>query len=212
MKALDSESSVRYFLNISELCTMIQKTVQCGSKDLDEAHAYDVAVAALLLAWYGLTMGEAVEFEKFDVLDDSLMIHGEEITPPEDIMSFLRQFRDSDGFYKRTTSRSFYEYKRSAFLLRSHRSEKLTINALKCMLSRLNALNGGKYNLSYSVARQSGIFYRAHLLECESLKFDLSDPAFASQVFCEDLSDKIRREDRIGDYTLYKKMFFTREK
>ena len=64
------------------------------------------------------------------------------------------------------------------------------------------------YSLRYNVIHQSGIFYRAHLLECESTQFNLEDPVFASKVFCEDLSSKVKHTARIRDYKLYKQLFY----
>ena len=74
------------------------------------------------------------------------------------------------------------------------------------MLYRFNNITGRAYSLRYDVAHQSGIFYRAYLLESEGGAFDLTDPGFASRVFCEDLNNSVKRSTRIKDYQIFKRV------
>ena len=74
-------------------------------------------------------------------------------------------------------------------------------------LYRFNNITGRAYSLRYDVAHQSGIFYRAYLLEGEGGTFDLTDPDFASMVFCEDLHESTKRNAKIKDYQIFKRLF-----
>ena len=102
----------------------------------------------------------------------------------------------------------FRAYVYSDNLIRTERNSKINVSKMQGLVNRLNTLMDGAYSLRYNVIHQSGIFYRAHLLECESTQFNLEDPEFASKVLCEDLSSKVKRTARIRDYKLYKQLFY----
>ena len=81
------------------------------------------------------------------------------------------------------------------------------------LVARANKVMDGEYSLELNMIRQSGIFFRAYQLECDSVKFDLSDPVFASKVFCEDFTGKTKKFkvahlSRIQDFKLYKQLFY----
>ncbi|MGN1002071.1 MAG: hypothetical protein ACI4PC_04805 [Oscillospiraceae bacterium] len=202
---INEGGGVQYYKNLGMLHQAIQDSIK-ASKCYDET-LYDLPAAILYLAWYGLTEEQTIDFPKENVLDDGVIINGMKTEMPFEILQVFTRLRDSDGYYQRARGVIFRAYVYSDNLIRTERNSRITLSMLQGLVNRLNALMNGTYSLRYNVIRQSGIFYRAHLLECESTRFDLDDPEFASRVFCEDLSGKAKRTARIRDYKLYKQLF-----
>ena len=106
---------------------------------------------------------------------------------------------------------SFYPY--SEYLIRTRFKDHVKPIDVVNLVARANKVMDGEYSLELNVIRQSGIFFRAYQLECDSVKFDLSDPVFASKVFCEDFTGKAKKYkvahmSRIQDFKLYKQLFY----
>lgn len=203
---INESSGVQYYKNLNMLYQAIRESIkvsECYDKTL-----FDLSASILYLAWYGLSEEQIISFPKENVLDDGLVIDGENVEVPFNILQVLKRLRDADGYYQQARGVIFRAYVYSDNLIRTERNSKITLSMLRGLVNRLNALMDGTYSLRYNVIRQSGVFYRAHLLECESTKFDLDDPEFASKVFCEDLSSKVKRTARIRDYKLYKQLFY----
>lgn len=203
---INEASGVQYYKNLGTLHQAIQDSVKV-SECYDET-LYDLPAAILYLAWYGLTEEQAINFPKEDVLDDGVMINGVKTEVPFEILQVFTRLRDANGYYQQARGVIFRAYVYSDNLIRTEHNATITLSMLQGLVNRLNALRDGTYSLRYNVIRQSGIFYRAHLLECESTQFNLDDPEFASKVFCEDLSSKVKRTARIRDYKLYKQLFY----
>ena len=142
------------------------------------------------------------------MLDDGVMINGEKTEMPFEILQIFKRLRDAEGYYQQARGVIFRAYVYSDNLIRTERNSKINVSKMQGLVNRLNTLMDGAYSLRYNVIHQSGIFYRAHLLECESTQFNLEDPEFASKVLCEDLSSKVKRTARIRDYKLYKQLFY----
>lgn len=203
---INETSGVQYYKNLGLLHQAIQasiKEAKCYDKTL-----FDLPAVILYLAWFGLTEEQIISFSKADVLDDGVMINGEKANVPFEILQVFKRLRDSDGYYQQARGVIFRAYVYSDNLIRTERNGKINVSKMQGLVNRLNALMNGAYSLRYNVIHQSGIFYRAHLLECESTQFNLDDPEFASKVFCEDLSSKVKRTARIRDYKLYKQLFY----
>ena len=126
------------------------------------------------------------------MLDDGVMINGEKTEMPFEILQIFKRLRDAEGYYQQARGVIFRAYVYSDNLIRTERNSKINVSKMQGLVNRLNTLMDGAYSLRYNVIHQSGIFYRAHLLECESTQFNLEDPEFASKVFCEDLSSKVK--------------------
>lgn len=206
-----NEERVRYFKNLNHLRFAIDDTKKnCGRED----DTYlDVASAILYLAWFGLTEEQIATFPKTGVLEDGIMLDGQKIEMPYFVTELLNNLKNADGFYTKGRGRIFRRYMYSENLIRTEDSYQLSIPQMRANLSRMDSVMGHVYSLKYRVARQSGIFYRAYMLECESRNLDLGDPAVASEVFCENLlpdeskADPIKRyRDRMRDYFLYKQL------
>lgn len=203
---IDRSNGVQYYKNLSMLHKAIQDSISVS--ECYDPTLYDLAAVVLYLAWYGLSEEEIIDYQKEYVSDDGILIKGKKIEPPFEVLQVFTRLRDADGYYQQAKGIIFHTYAFSDHLIRTERNAVITITMLQGLLNRLNALMDGEYSLKYRVVYQSGIFYRAYLLECESSTFNLDDPDFASNVFCEDLSGKAKRTARIRDYKLYKQLFY----
>ncbi len=203
---INESSGVQYYKNLNMLHQAIQESIKV-SECYDET-LFDLPASILYLAWYGLSEEQIINFPKENVLNDGLVINGEKVEVPFDVLQILKRLRDADGYYQQARGVIFHTYVNSENLIRTERNSTITLSMMQGLVNRLNVLMNGAYSLRYNVIRQSGVFYRAHLLECESTEFNLDDPAFASKVFCEDLSGKVKRTARIRDYKLYKQLFY----
>lgn len=199
-------SGVQYYKNLGMLHQAIQDSIKV-SECYDET-LFDLPAVILYLAWFGLTEEQIINFPKEDVLDDGVMINGEKTEMPFEILQVFKRLRDAEGYYQQARGVIFRAYVYSENLIRTERNSKINVSKMQGLVNRLNTLMDGTYSLRYNVIHQSGIFYRAHLLECESTQFNLEDPEFASKVLCEDLSSKVKRTARIRDYKLYKQLFY----
>lgn len=203
---INETSGVQYYKNLGMLHQAIQDSIKV-SECYDET-LFDLPAVILYLAWFGLTEEQIINFPKEDVLDDGVMINGEKTEMPFEILQIFKRLRDAEGYYQQARGVIFRAYVYSDNLIRTERNSKINVSKMQGLVNRLNTLMDGTYSLRYNVIHQSGIFYRAHLLECESTQFNLEDPEFASKVFCEDLSSKVKHTARIRDYKLYKQLFY----
>jgi hypothetical protein len=203
---IDESSGVQYYKNIGTLHKAIQDSIRVS--ECYDSTLYDLPASILYLAWYGLDEEEVIHYERDDVLDNGIMVRGEKIEVPFNVLQVLTRLRDAAGYYQQARGVIFHSYVCSNNLIRTERNGEVSLAQLQGLVNRLNNLMDKTYSLRFNVIHQSGIFYRAYLLECESTQFNLDDPVFASKVFHEDLSDKVKRTARIRDYKLYKQLFY----
>lgn len=204
-----------YFKNLNTLYNAVSDTIEYAKKEnpcIDEESFYPAA-SAIFLLWYGLTKQEIVDYLKKDILDDGIMIHGEKVVPPFGVLHIFTLMRDSKGYSQQAKGNIFHPYPYSEYLIRSRYSHHVKESSITNLIARANDVKDGEYSLEPNVIRQSGIFFRAYQLECESASFDLSDPVFASKVFCEDFTGKgkkykVAHTSRIQDFKLYKQLFY----
>lgn len=212
--SVKNENRIRYFKNLDHLHYAIDDTVKSADR-IDET-AWDVPSAILYLAWYGLTEEQILTLPKKAVLENGIMLDGKLIEMPDFLTDLLTRLRDSDGFRTRNRSENgiLRKYMYSDYLIRTEDSSQLSVSNMRASLSRMDKIMDHAYSLKFDTARQSGIFYRAYMMECESRNLDLSDPVFASKIFCENLYSKESKFDpvkryrqRMRDYALYKQLF-----
>lgn len=202
---IKEDGFVYYFKNLAMLQEAINDTV--SASDSYDSTLHDIPISMLYLAWYGLTEEEIINFPKSAVLDDGIMFNGKKIEMPFHVSQVLNRLKDADGYYQQARGVIFHRYVYSDYLIRTERNAKIDLVKFRTMLYRFNNITGRAYSLRYDVAHQSGIFYRAYLLESEGGTFDLTDPDFASIVFCEDLHESIKRNAKIKDYQIFKRLF-----
>ncbi len=203
---IEEGSVVQYYKDIDMLRNAIWDSIR--SAMVDDETVYYMPAVILYLAWYGLTEEEILNYEKSDVLDDGIMIHGNKLVIPPDILGIFTRFRDADGYYQLAKNEIFHKYAYSNYLIRTERTDHLNHVQFRCALYRFNHICDNVYSLTYSVVFQSGIFNRVYRMECDGFKLDLTDGATASRVFCDDLSDGTRRNNKIREYEFYKSLFY----
>ena len=202
---------VHYYKNINMLYEAVKDTIE-SSESYDPA-MFIPTVVEIFLSWYGLTRDEIVDYLKEDVLDDGIMIKGEKITPQPHILKYFTDMRDAIGYYQQARGVIFHTYVVSEYLIRSERKSHVQPMDITNQMSRFNRIMGCAYSLNPDVIRESGIFFRAYQLECESTQFDLDDPVFASKVFGDDFTSdpkkgKKKQYSYIADYKRYKQLFY----
>lgn len=210
--SIKNNSRIQYFKNLNHLHSAIDDTIKVANR-VDEA-VFDIPSAILYLAWYGLTEDQVLTLPKSAVLEDGIILNDQKIEMPYFITDLLLRLRDSEGFNTKGKGLIFRRYMYSENLIRTEDSDQVNVFQMRASLSRMDKIMDHAYSLRFDTARQSGIFFRAYMLECESVSFDLSDPKFASAVFLEDFTqvkNKIdpgkRLRERVRDYTLYKQLF-----
>lgn len=203
--SIKNSKHVHYFKNLAMLQNAISDSVRAAGNYDDTL--FDLPSAILFLAWYGFTEEEIINFRKDAVLEDGVMHGDEKIEMPYEVCRLFERLRDADGYYQQARGLIFHKYMYSEYLIRTERNHQIDLDNMRGMLYRLNSIAGRVYSLRYDVVYLSGVFCRAYRLECESSDFNLSDPAFASKVFCEDLSSKAKLTARVRDYKLYKQLF-----
>lgn len=206
-----NKNRIRYFKNLTHLRDAIDDTVKVADR-VDET-VFDVPSAVLYLAWFGLTEEQILTLPKTAVEEDGITLDGKKIEMPYFVTELLMRLRDAEGFYTKGKGIIFRKFIYSDNLIRTEDSYQMTVFQMRASLSRMDRIMDHVYSLRFDTVRQSGIFYRAYMTECESTDFDLKDIKFASKIFCEDLTGKnpkdpgkIHRE-RIRDYGLYKQLF-----
>lgn len=207
----ENKDKIRYFKNLNHLHNCIKETVKTAAR-IDDS-CWDVPSSILYLAWFGLTEEQVLTLPKTAVLEDGIILDGKKIEMPHFVTELLNRLKDSEGFNTKGKGIIFRKYIYSENLIRTEDSYQLSVFQMRASLSRMDKVTNHMYSLKYDVVYQSGVFYRAYMMECESTDFDLNDVQFASRVFCEDLTgknpadpDKPRRE-RVRDYELYKQLF-----
>lgn len=205
IKSDEGSEVVHYYKNVAMLREAIEDTIKT-SESYDET-LYDLPSVMLYLAWYGLTEEQILNFPKNAVMEDGIIVNGAKIEIPFGIMQVFKRLRDADGYFQQAKGVIFHKYTDSEYLIRTERKEKITLDNLRTLLYRFNKISDRRYSLRYDVVHQSGIFYRAYILECESTSFDLGDPVFAAKVFCDEFSNRAKHRARVRDYGLYKQLF-----
>lgn len=207
----DDLSVVYYFKNINMLYEAVKDTIE--SSECYDPATFDPSAVAIFLSWYGLTREEIADYRKENVHDDGIIVKGEKITPPFPVLHFFTTLRDSEGYYQQAKGVIFHKYPYSEYLIRTRFKDHVKPIDVVNMVARMNKVMDGEYSLELNMVHQSGIFFRAYQLECDSVKFDLDDPVFASKVFCEDFTGKgkkykVAHTSRIQDFKLYKQLFY----
>ena len=206
IKSDEGSEVVHYYKNVAMLREAIEDTIKT-SESYDET-LHDLPAVILYLAWYGLTEEQILNFPKSAVMEDGIIVNGVKVEIPFGIMQVFKRLRDADGYFQQAKGVIFHKYTASEYLIRTERKEKITLDNLRTFLYRFNKISDRRYSLRYDVVHQSGIFYRAYILECESTSFDLDDPVFASKVFCDKtLQNRVKHKTRVKDYELYKQLF-----
>lgn len=208
--SINDIGSVHYYKNVQVLYEAVKDTIQIS--ECYDSGVFDIPAVAIFLSWYGLTKEEIVNYRKENVHSDGIIVNGEKIIPPPDVLRFFTNLRNSGGYFQKLKGVVFIEYALSEYLIRTRFKDHLDPVDVANIVARMNKKMDGKYFLEMGIIRKSGIFFRAYQLECNNAKFDVNDPVFASKVFCEDFTGdgkkyKVAHMSCIRDYKRYKRLF-----
>ena len=204
-QARENAVKLGYFKNFQALKTAVMETVvESGAKYPEK---FDIPTAILFLAWFGLTEEEITNVRKADLTPDGITVGDRFVSMPDDVMQFLHPVKNSLGYNQQAKGVIFRSYIPSEYLIRTDRTDKMTVESMRPILYRMNKESDCRYSLSYETAFRSGVYFRAYMLECASDSFDLKDPAFAAKVLCADTSTESKHLAAIGNYNAYKKLF-----
>lgn len=205
----DGTCNIPYFRNILEVRFAIDTTIS-NAPNVDPT-VYDTPALALYLAWYGLSWTQIISIRKEDVTEDGIMIDGQLLSLPGYVMDVALRYRYA-VFYEQSAKGIIRRYyKDSVWLFRSAFSDHLTEDSLPTTVSRFNAIRDGKYNLTYKIVRDSGIYNRAMLRETqrrlEGAPVDFSDFRELSFLFEQDIAETSLAYSRLNEYESYKTLF-----
>lgn len=193
------------------------------SMDADLEDAFDIQKACMWLAWAGVTIEDACNLLKEDILDEENTIqlpNLKKIQAPLELIQFLREFKQS-GYYSCRTSRGTiksYPYKKSSYLLRTNKSAQLQSSHIRVLLSNFNTkcyVDSNKF--TYFNIYNSGIFYRAYEKELEYGEFPqlkdrtalpLNISNFYKTIFNRNIVNKNQIRTLLLEYNAWKKCFY----
>jgi hypothetical protein len=150
-----------YFPDFDTLRSAVEETFL--SSDAADRNVYLPSVAAIYLAWCGVTIDQMCEIRKSDVSFLSVIIDGKAVQLNRAVMRAIEAYIDSVGYG--TIYASVSQYKKSEYLFRTRQKAKLDRSDIKNMFTRFNALNQRKYGLTYKKIYMSGAFRRAYEYE-----------------------------------------------
>ncbi len=198
-----------YFRDFQSLQDAVQEVLHAANKVSDDVFA--TQIAAIYLAWCGVRVEDLVDIEKQDVYEDCILVKGKQIRPNETIMSFLRRYRDLEGYDSLGRTIIFLKYAPSSFLLRTMRVDRINPKSISALFSKLNLVEqeqNSNRRFVYSNIYRSGVFHRAYLYECENGKIQKDDLKTISRVFCEEFSTVSLANIRLQEYNTYRNHFF----
>lgn len=201
------QKAVAYHKDLESLHKAIQFAVS-KSKGADPS-IFDMRSVALYLTWYGVDRESILNYKKSDVLDDGIIINGEKVEPPADVLRIFIRARDAIGYYQSTSNVAYHIYVPSEYLIRTEHSVHVNYNTLQASIARLNNL-APQLSLTFNPVRISGMLYRAHIAECEDPNFSLNID-YMAKVFDIPSTNTALIKSRIEDYKIYKQMFYPNE-
>ena len=150
-----------YFPDFDTLREAVEETFL--SSDVADRNVYLPSVAAIYLAWCGVTIDQMCELKKSDVEFSPIIIDGKWIRLNRVVMRAIEAYVDSVGYG--TIYASVSQYKKSEYLFRTRQKAKLDSSDIKNLFTHFNALNQRKYGLSYKKIYMSGALRRAYEYE-----------------------------------------------
>jgi hypothetical protein len=203
-----------YFKDFDHLQMDITKAVN-NSPVIDERQL-DTPIAIVYLAWFGATIGEAINVKKsgLGVASNTISMGGRKVAVPESVVQFLVDYAESDGFdsVSHKTRARFFKYKDSQALLRSSRAPALLASSVKNLLAIFSKYYfdredklGGKF--SYSYVYDSGMYSRIFEYEQQNGMVNTKDLMLVSNLFCEEVSTRPSANIKMREYKRWKETF-----
>lgn len=188
-----------------------------GAEDIS---IYQSVKMMVYLSWFGVGNPEICGILKQDVLDQGdglyLRTRGRVLPLPSQVMSEIREYRDSQGYYRpfHGGALTLFRYKEGPFLLRSYRKEQLSyidvVNALK-NFSRINDDPNGK-RFQYHKIYWSGVFSRAYAYELSSGQLEQKNIPLLQRIFDEEYDHTAagaqKAAGRLKEYRRFRDYFY----
>ena len=195
-----------YFPNLEVLQSILEVAID-SIVDGFGREAYDTASAIVYLAWMGLSVKEAVNLQKTQVLIDEHMIltdEGKMLAVPDSMIGLFKRYKNASEYRKVMRNAcegvSICFYKPSVYLLRTHTSEQLSSSMVANTLSKLSSMSKIEQKWQYQKILLSGKFCKGHILDKHDLFPDVP----------EGLKDKKRKMELIKFYEQVFDMEFTK--
>lgn len=203
---ITKSDKIYYFRDIQHLYKAVKETLDAIDVPDPIENPYFAHTSAIFLAWYGATMDEISSFQKSDVLDAEILLHGEKIPVPYQVLKQLKTYKQMNAYLQYGGNGCIIRrpYENSKFLLRSFHTERMNYKAIKNLFYRFNNILDCKYNLRYEIVWQSGVFFRVMQQEKQDPWIQLRNPEIATKLFCTDLSSPSKLTRWLKDYEQYK--------
>ena len=172
MKFIDIDAYLaiekRYFKNFNTLNKYLNQTLSSMYNAYE--NAFDTTVASIYMAWCGVPYKIAPDVLKIGVSDTDNLItlpDGSVIEAGDHIMDFLRHYKDSLYFEApaKGGALSKRDYKSSVYLLRTNRSDHLTLQSMSNQIRYLEITGDSSVSFNYRNVYKSGVFHRIYMHE-----------------------------------------------
>ncbi|MCC8023498.1 MAG: hypothetical protein LIO46_06975 [Clostridiales bacterium] len=186
-----------------------------------DVREHDVSLALVYLAWFGISIEEALELRKQDLSDTQDIIclpGGVQVPIGEAVMQFLRAYRDCGSYQSGIFGHdATVHYKESPYLIRSIKAAKVSKESAYRALSVFSNLleeAGSSRRLKYHKIYLSGIYRRLIAYESTHGTVTRKDVAVFETVFRADYSSSVTQRNKFynkfNDFQKYKQYYKTR--
>lgn len=198
----------RYFKDFESLQDAIDSTLIAAER-VDDA-IFGTAITAIYLAWCGLTIEEAVQVKKADVLDDCIVTAGKTISPLTQIMEYIKDYRDATEYQSLGRAIITLKYVPSEWLLRNTRCDHFDSGTrLRISINQFgNSSEESKNLFNYDKIYWSGIYSRAYIHERTYGVIQANDVPKIEEIFGEKYPNVALANRRLYDYHLFREHFF----
>lgn len=198
----------RYFKDFPSLQDAIDSTLIAAER-VDDA-IFGTAITAIYLAWCGLTIEEAMQVKKSDVLDDCIVTAGKTIRPITQIMEYIKDYRDATEYKSLGRAIITLKYVPSEWLLRNTRCDRFDQGQrLRISINQFgNSSEESKNLFNYDKIYWSGVYSRAYIYERTYGVIQANDVTKIEEIFGEKYPTVALANRRLYDYHLFREHFF----
>ena len=196
-----------YFRDFQSLQDQIEATLSLAAKVDDNVFA--TQIAAIYMAWCGLSAEEALSIRKADVLEDRVICGDKILHPNRTIMRFLQDYRDAEGYYSQARAVIYLKYMPSEYLFRTARDAHIEdTKALRIFIRNFGKCSGEGNLFHYDKVFTSGTFHRTYLHELANGNIEVGDLNTLRSVFKEPFQSISQANKRLHEYKKYRDYFF----
>lgn len=196
-----------YFKSYHDMMKVAREAAQKTSIERDcDVRIFDVTLATVTLAWYGVKINDCVTIRKRDVLSTSELVlpTGGTVALCKEAYVFLTDYINAEGYFSFRGMERWMPYQPSAFILRTGKSMQCSVQTIRTGISRY--LQSEEKKITYDSVYWSGVFSRIHDYEKRHGRIYVPNPLNQEDraEFMSLMSTLIG--DRVnGDYDIYAK-------